>query len=177
MPKSLVTSVAAACPKCGGSAFEIRLLKDEGVGAAACQSCSRNYLLLDSGDHWFDVIQSGYPRPTRCSCKGTAFALRFDYEYRDDGDVRTVEVRSTCSSCGKARKQMCVEIDYGGTRSLVRTPLKYCRNPKILYDLQALSLYATRPTWPGSSATWGAKRAARFQGGAPRRRSVGAATP
>jgi len=36
------------------------------------------------------------------------------------------------------------DINYSGTESLVEQPLRYCENPKILYALQKLSLYAKR---------------------------------
>jgi hypothetical protein len=142
MPQS--QSVNLACPDCRSTRFEISVLKDEGVAAARCLKCDRNYLLLDSGDYWFDVIQQGYPRPGRCGCKGTAFMLRIDYEFRDDGDVHSVDVWSTCAACGKSRRQFGADIDYGPTGHLVDAPLTYCRNPRILYDLKELTLYAKR---------------------------------
>lgn len=137
-------SVDLACPDCRSTRFEISVLKDEGVAAARCLKCDRNYLLLDSGDYWFDVIQQGYPRPGRCGCKGTAFRLRVDYEFRDDGDVGSVDVWSTCAACGKSRRQFDADIDYAPTAHLVDAPLTYCKNPRVLYDLKELTLYAKR---------------------------------
>jgi hypothetical protein len=91
------------------------------------------------------VIQKRpYPRPIRCGCKGTAFKLSIDYEFRDDGDVCSVAVRGTCAACGKAHRQFEVEIDYSPTKQLVDEPLKFCKNPKIHYDLRELTLYARR---------------------------------
>jgi hypothetical protein len=100
--------------------------------------------MLDSEDYWFDVIQNGYPRLCRCACKNTSFRVKFDYCYRDDGDVRSVSTWSICASCGRTKRQMSADIDYGATAHLVSRPLRYCKNPKILYDLKDLSLYATR---------------------------------
>ncbi len=37
-----------------------------------------------------------------------------------------------------------MDIDYSGTDELVERPLRYCENPKILYDLQEFTLYAKR---------------------------------
>ena len=37
-----------------------------------------------------------------------------------------------------------MEISYSGTEKLIQQPLSYCENPKILYDLQKLTLYAKR---------------------------------
>jgi hypothetical protein len=144
MPKQQVTNVDAVCPKCGSREFQLRLLKDEGIGAATCMACSRNYLLLDSADHWFDVIQQGYPRTSRCSCRSESFHLRFEYEYRNDGDIQQIDAWSTCAACGKSRRAMRIEIDYSPTAKLVRRPLTYCRNLKTLYNLHELTLYATK---------------------------------
>ena len=37
-----------------------------------------------------------------------------------------------------------MDIDYGDTEQLVTRPLRPCKNPKLLYDLKSLTLYATR---------------------------------
>src|SRR4051812_32331218 len=128
------TTADIRCPDCQGEEFELRLLKDEGVGTAKCLRCARDYLILDSADYWFDVIQQGYPRASRCACKSTSFGLRFEYSYRDGGEVRCIVVCSACSRCGKTKRQMHLEIDYGGTENLVRQPLAFCATPRILYD-------------------------------------------
>ena len=138
MPPS---AVEAKCPQCKASEFEVRFLKEEGLAAAICIKCSTNFLLLDSGEYWFDVIQRGYPRISRCSCKSTSLELRFEYEYREDGDVRYVEVCSTCASCRKSKRQMTLDIDYGPTDHLVNQPLVYCKNPRVIFDLKELTLY------------------------------------
>ena len=118
----------------------MRALKDEGLAAVRCVACQRNYLLLDSGDHWFDVIQSGYPRTKRCSCKSASFRICCDYKYWDDGEVRYIEVFATCVACRKVTKVLETEIDYGDTNRLVTEPLVSCKNPKILYALYLLNL-------------------------------------
>jgi hypothetical protein len=124
--------------------FELRFLKDEGVATAKCLKCSGEFLLLDSEDHWFDTIQKGYPRVSRCSCKGTSFRLKCEYWFRDGGDVEGVEVWTICTGCGKSRRQISVDINYSGTEQLLREPLVPCKNPKILYDLRQLTLFLTR---------------------------------
>jgi hypothetical protein len=141
----LARSVHLVCRNCLCEQFEASVLKDEGVGAIKCLQCGRDYLLLDSADYWFDVIQQRpYPRPIRCGCKGTAFKLRIDYEFRDDADVRSIDVWSTCAACGKSHRLFAADIDYSPTRHLVDEPLNFCENPKILYDLRELTLYANR---------------------------------
>jgi hypothetical protein len=122
----------------------VRFLREEGVGAAKCLKCSDDFLMLDSEDYWFDVIQKGYPRISRCSCKSTSFDLRFDYQIRDDGDVECIQVGTICSGCKKFNRRMTVDIDYGGTARLLSHPLVYCKRPKILYELRDLNLYVTK---------------------------------
>ena len=119
------------------------MLKDEGVATARCVACGSHFLLLDSGDYWFDVIQTGYPRVTRCSCKGTAFQLQLEYYGRAGGDVELVRVGTRCTACRETQRRMNVEIDYSPTRRLLERPLTRCKNPEIFYDLKELSLYAT----------------------------------
>lgn len=133
------------CPACKGADFQLRVLRDEAVAAACCARCSADYLLLDSKDYWFDVIQKGYPRLTRCSCKNESFRLRIDYSIRDDGDVDYIEVHSICSACTKTRRQLDFEVDYAGTGHLLKRPLVPCKNPKVLYDLKEFHLLLTLP--------------------------------
>jgi hypothetical protein len=121
----------------------LRLMKDEGVGTARCVNCAKHFLLLDSEDYWFDVIQAGYPRVTSCSCKDTTFKLQLDNRFRDDGDVEWIGVGTICARCGKSQRRMGIEIDYGPTEHLLKTPLTPCENPQLLFDLHELSLYAT----------------------------------
>jgi hypothetical protein len=133
------------CPRCQSDKFELRVLRDEAVAAARCVNCSTDYLLLDSKDYWFDVIQKGYPRLTRCSCKNESFRIRIDYNLRDDGDIDYIEMHSICSACGKTRRQLDFEVDYCGTDHLLKKPLVPCKNSKVLYDLKDLSLLLTLP--------------------------------
>jgi hypothetical protein len=121
------------------------VLPDEAVAAVRCVKCSANYLLLDSRDYWFDVIQKGYPRITHCACKNESFRLLIDYNFRDDGYIDYIEVHSTCAACGRTRRQLNFEVDYCGTDHLLKKPLVPCKNPKILYDLWDISLLLMLP--------------------------------
>jgi len=145
MAQTKALEISPKCPKCQSAEFELRVLKDEAVATARCINCAANYLLLDSEEHWFDVIQTGYPRITRCSCKSESFRLRIDYNFREDGDIKYLEVHSICSACGKARRQLDFEVDYSGTDHLVNQPLVPCKNPKILYDLKQYNLLLLFP--------------------------------
>lgn len=120
-------------------------MREEAVASAHCVTCSADYLLLDSKEYWFDVIQKGYPRATRCSCKNDTFQLRIDYNIRDDGDIDFIEIHSICSACGKTRRQLHFEVDYCGTDHLLKKPLIPCKNPKVLYDLKNINLLLKLP--------------------------------
>jgi hypothetical protein len=144
MPRQAATMQRVlACPECTGEEFAISLLKDDGVGVAKCGGCARDYLLFDSADYWFDVIQQRYPRTRVCSCKGSAFRLRGDYWMREDGDIHTIQLWSTCAQCAKAKRELTLDIDYSPTQSLLDQPLVHCAKPKLLYDVKDLGLYAT----------------------------------
>lgn len=145
MKPKLANTRELTCPSCGNSEFELRVLSDEGVASSCCLTCSQNFLLLDSEDYWFDVIQATYPRLRKCSCKSTAFKLRCDYLYRDDGNIKSVNLWSTCSSCEKTKRQINIDIDYDNTENLFNNPLRFCSNPKLKYDLKELTLYITKP--------------------------------
>jgi len=137
------TTLELHCPSCSGTAFDLRVLADEGVAAARCVSCASHYLVLDSEVYWFDLIQASYPRLRRCSCKASSFTLSCHYVYRIDGDVRQVDLLSVCTSCAKATRQMTVDVDYGDTDSLITQPLRPCKKPDLRVDLREVSLYVT----------------------------------
>jgi hypothetical protein len=117
------------------------MLKDEQVATVRCVKCDRHFLLLDSEDYWFDVIQTGYPKLTTCTCKGTLFRIELDYRLRDDGDVEQVTLSTICTACRKNQRRMSIHIDYSPTKRLLQKPLVPCKNPDIRYDLVELSLY------------------------------------
>lgn len=136
--------VCPHCPGCDGTAFHVRAMKDEAVGLATCAKCERSYLLLDSGDYWFDLIQERYPREARCPCrKSKGLALELEYYFREDGEVESVNVWTVCAKCGKRTRRFTADIDYGDTAHLLDSPLVYCASPKIRYDLRQLTLFVT----------------------------------
>ena len=127
--------------------FQIRLLKSDGVGLLTDRS-GNNFLILDSLDYWYDVIQEAYPSKIKCSCKNDWFKVAFYYKYRENSlDIKEVSVSTICSNCGKTANRMSVDIDYSPTNELLDTPLTYCKNPKIKYKYSRLS-----GLW--SSADW-----------------------
>lgn len=142
-PDARPTTLDLRCPSCTGATFELRVMTDEAVALTHCVGCGRHQLVLDSEDHWFDLIQVSYPRLRKCTCKASTFALSCHYAYRDDGDVRQVDLHSVCTACAKARRQMRVDVDYSPTEDLITHPLRHCEHPDLRYDLRQLSLYLT----------------------------------
>ena len=136
--------VCPRCPGCNGTAFHVRAMRDEAVGLATCANCEQSYLLLDSGDYWFDLIQQRYPREARCPCKKSrGLALELEYCFREDGDVESVRVWTVCAKCGKRTRRFTADIDYADTAHLLDSPLIYCANPNVRYDLRQLTLFVT----------------------------------
>ena len=118
---------------CGDDRFRIRLNRNEGVGLAICEAAGHSSLLLDSRDHWFDVVEGEKPREVACRCKARVFAIELEYELRkDSGAVRSVSVELRCAGCGSQRRGMTIEIDYEPTDVLVERPLDPCDDPWLV---------------------------------------------
>ncbi len=54
--------------KNGANEFQVRLLTDDGVGLLTTKD-EENYLILDSLDYWYELIQNEYPKKKKCSWK------------------------------------------------------------------------------------------------------------
>lgn len=129
----------------GEDQFEMRLLKDEGVGLLTTHS-GKHYLMLDSLDYWYDLIQNGYPKKRKCRCKNDWFNVTFKYEPREGtDDICSIAVISTCTACGKQSEAMAMDIDYSPTAHLIEQPLVPCEKPNIKYRLTELNGYWTEP--------------------------------
>lgn len=131
------------CPACETPAFEVRALREEGLATAQCVHCKQHFLLFDSEDHWFDAIQRGYPRTSRCRCRESVCRLRAHFDYRETGEVRWVGVERQCPGCGTTAELMDFDVKYGDTDQLIHAPLRPCAKPKILVRQHELSLFAT----------------------------------
>src|SRR5277367_2208314 len=103
---------------CGTRQFHVRLFRDERVGLLTFKA-GHHSLLLDSRDYWIDVLQDGRPKQSRCRCGGTVFRVDLVYEFRENGDVRSVEVSPICAECNRAQSPLLFEINYGPTTKLV----------------------------------------------------------
>ncbi len=114
---------------CGNNTFHLRLNRLESVGLAACTKCHTQFYLLDSGDHWDEIVEEeGLPRQVKCTKVHNAFGIIFVYDYRDpiEGevpDVESVGIVTICATCGYRKHQMTIEIDYSPTDTLVNQPL------------------------------------------------------
>jgi hypothetical protein len=121
--------------------FHVRFLKDDGVGLLTTKT-DKSYLVLDSLDYWYDLIQTEYPKKKKCSCKSEWFKVQFDYVARKDtSDFRKIKIITTCTNCGKTSKAMSMDIDYSPTDDLLSHPLTYCEKPSIKYKFSELTSY------------------------------------
>lgn len=123
--------------------FSFRLNRDESVGLATTES-GNNYLLLDSIDYWYDIIQEHYPAELKCKCGNKLFRARLEYHTRLASDeFNAIELITACTKCHAEKSQMTVEIDYSPTGHLYRNPLVFCEKPKIKYHLSDFSAFWT----------------------------------
>lgn len=120
-------TVACQCV-CGSQQFRVCLDPDEQVGLLTC-SAGHHSLLLDSRDYWADVLQEGRPKEIKCRCGSALFRIDLTYDFRDDGDVRSVNVAPTCCNCGRERSGALFEIDYSPTSELISKPLDPIAQP------------------------------------------------
>jgi hypothetical protein len=119
--------------------FQIRFLEDEGVGLLTSK-IGVNYLVLDSLEYWYDLIQEEYPKKKKCKCKNEWFTIKFTYTtVSNSEDIKEVEIESTCTACKKKSVTMSVEIDYAPTNELISQPITFCEQPKIIYKYSELT--------------------------------------
>ena len=125
----------------GENQFQLRLIKEEGVGLLTTPS-DKSYLLLDSLDYWYDLIQMGYPKKKKCRCKNEWFMVRLDYLPREaTPDYRSIIVITTCTQCHKVYTAMTLDIDYSPTGHLYLQPIHFCEKPRITYQFCQLTAY------------------------------------
>jgi len=130
----------------GANEFQVRLLPDEGVGLLTTKD-DENYLILDSLDYWYDLIQDQYPKKKKCTCKNTYFFVWFNYIPRPGtNDIREVKITTTCTACSKTTKPISIDIDYSPTDQLIENPITYCETPDIKYQFTQLTSY-----WSGDN--------------------------
>jgi hypothetical protein len=127
----------------GEGTFQIRLIKEEGVGLLTTAT-DRNYLILDSIDFWYDLIQKKYPAKTKCKCKNEWFNVRFDYFPRSGTqDIRQINIVTKCTACMTEKKQVSIDIKYSPTEHLIIDPLIFCEQPLIKYNFKDINCYWT----------------------------------
>lgn len=69
----------------GANEFQVRLLKDDGVGLLTTKN-EENYLILDSLDYWYDLIQNEYPKKKNVTVKTNGFMWHL-ITYQDRGQT------------------------------------------------------------------------------------------
>ena len=127
----------------GDKEFQIRLLKKDGVGLLTTKN-ETNYLILDSLDYWYDLIQNEYPKKKKCACKNEWFYIHFKYIPRQGtDDIKEVQVFTTCTECNKNSKAVSIGISYSPTQELIDNPLTFCEKPNIKYHFKELTSYWT----------------------------------
>lgn len=125
----------------GDKVFQVRLLKQEGVGLLTTHN-EDNYLILDSLDYWYDLIQTTYPSKKKCTCKNEWFTVQYIYTRRaETEDIRSVVVVITCTACRKSSQALSIDVDYSPTTHLVEAPIVFCGKPKIKYKFSELTCY------------------------------------
>ena len=130
----------------GANEFQVRLLKDDGVGLLTTRN-EENYLILDSVDYWYDLIQNEYPKKKKCSCKNEWFYVTFNYIPRQGtDDIREIRITTTCTECNKVSKPISIDIDYSPTEELIEKPITFCEKPNIKYKFKELTSY-----WSGDN--------------------------
>jgi len=133
-PKAIVTPD-------GEKEFQLRVLKDEGVGLLTTKS-EKSYLILDSLDYWYDLIQTSYPKKKKCNCANEWFHVKFAFLLRDDEkDIKNVQITAICTRCAKLSKVMSVDLDYSPTLHFLEQPIHYCEKPNIKYKYNELNSY------------------------------------
>ena len=118
----------------------MRLKSDKHVGLLTC-SAGHHSLLLDSRDYWADILQDGRPKQIKCKCGGKLFAITLAYQFRDTGDVRSVEVFSACHACAHSQSRDLFEIKYSPTEELVSHPLDPIEQPWMQPKRREITAY------------------------------------
>ncbi len=130
--------------KNGTNEFQIRLLNDDGVGLLTTKN-EENYLILDSIDYWYDLIQNEYPKKKKCSCKNEWFSVAFNYIPRQEtDDIKEIRIITTCTVCNKVSKPISIDIDYSPTKELITNPITFCEKPNIKYKFTELTSFWTK---------------------------------
>lgn len=121
--------------------FQFRFLRNEAVGLLTTKN-EEHYLILDSLDYWFDVIQNEYPKRKICACSHDFFFIQFEYIFRQNSEsVREIKITTTCSDCNKKSKPIFIDIDYAPTNNLIENPIEFCEKPNIKYKYSELTSY------------------------------------
>ncbi|HBB14930.1 MAG TPA: hypothetical protein DCZ76_11760 [Treponema sp.] len=127
----------------GESIFSFFINREEDVAIAVTET-NENYFILDSKEHWFDVIQQKKPAKIKCKCKSNLFKGKCIYHQRDNSsDFYKIDFITTCISCGLEKKQFEIFLDYSPTEQLYENPLIFCPNPNLKYKLFRINSFWT----------------------------------
>ncbi|MGS2617118.1 hypothetical protein ACVCAH_21725 [Micromonospora sp. LZ34] len=107
--------VHAACVRCGGSDFGVRVDDDPGYAERTCHACGDRSLLLDAAD----VAEDADPGDAACPCGGERFDVAVGFALREDGEVRWVSVGLRCTADGVLGVYADWKIDYSPSGHLL----------------------------------------------------------
>jgi hypothetical protein len=128
----------------GADVFQARFIKNEGAGLLSDKE-GKSYLMLDSADYWYDLIQDSYPKLKKCKCGCAWFGVEFRYIFRTHyDDVREIEINVTCEACGKVSFLGGIDIKYSPTERLIKEPITYCAKPKVKYKYKTINALWTK---------------------------------
>jgi len=128
----------------GDREFVVRFDRQEGVGLLSTRG-GEDYLMLDSIDYWFDLVQYSYPKKKVCACKCQWFFVQFDFVPREGtGDFRSVRIRAFCTKCGKEKNIGSIDLRYSPTQHLLDLPISFCANPRLKCRIKRINGYWRR---------------------------------
>jgi hypothetical protein len=118
----------------------MRLRRDEQIGLVTCIE-GHHSLLADSRDYWADITQGKKPKQSKCKCGSLFFDVHLAYEFRENGDVRSIEVLPACCNCARPQPPMLLEIKYSPTDQLVSMPLDAIDQPWLHAKRKEITCY------------------------------------
>jgi hypothetical protein len=107
--------VHAACARCGGSEFGMRVDDEAGYADRTCHLCGDRFVMLDAPD----VAEDADPGDAACLCGGERFDVAVGFALREDGEVRWVSVGLRCTADGVLGVYVDWKIDYSPSGHLM----------------------------------------------------------
>ncbi|MFC3499986.1 hypothetical protein ACFOOK_03240 [Micromonospora krabiensis] len=107
--------VHAACARCGGSEFRVRVDDEAGYADRTCHPCGDRWVMLDG----LDVAEDADPGDAACLCGGERFDVAVGFTLCEDGEVRWGSVGLRCTADGVLGVYADWKIDYSPSGHLM----------------------------------------------------------